>query len=359
MMLIFLCGMGILLCAICYLQLKWIKKGLQGASYRFLQLLLGVSGSILVYRFSGLFYRLQQESLRTVILFVSSVTLLWIIVFAILHLIAYLLWKCKGYKVSIKHVLCTCILLTALLTFTGYQQAAPLAMRSYTVPARMPLKKDLHFIFISDLHLGSGTDESRIDRLFAMIKQQPIDAVLMAGDIFDESTPNSILQYFCKKSQTAPFHDKIYYASGNHELLNKDRNSYENMMKESGIHIIEDACVKVDDRFYLIGRKDKKEERSTLASLLRSCKEKKPIIVLDHRPLFDEELKVDLQVSGHTHQGQIFPNTLFTKLAYPYDYGYYTKPYPMIVSSGAGTWGLPMRIGTTSEVVYITLKSQN
>ena len=65
-----------------------------------------------------------------------------------------------------------------------------------------------------------------------------------------------------------------------------------------------------------------------------------------------------LDVYKRQHQGQIFPNTLFTKLAYPYDYGTYQKPYPMIVSSGAGTWGLPIRIGTTSEIVKITLKGQ-
>lgn len=141
-------------------------------------------------------------------------------------------------------------------------------------------------------------------------------------------------------------------------MLSKNRKAYETLLKQSGIHILKDETAFVDHRFYVIGRKDKKERRMELATFIKSCQADKPIIVIDHRPCFDDVHAIDLQVSGHTHQGQIFPNTLFTKLAYPYDYGTYQKPYPMIVSSGAGTWGLPIRIGTTSEIVKITLKGQ-
>lgn len=269
-----------------------------------------------------------------------------------------MLEKRRAYKLSLRYILGGCILFTALFVYIGYRQAAPLVLRSYSVTAKMNIVKDLQFYLLSDLHLGSGVDKQRMDQMFAMLEKQPMDALLVAGDLFDEATPITDLQYFCMKCRNASFHDKIYYSPGNHELLSKNRKAYETLLKQSGIHILKDETAFVDHRFYVIGRKDKKERRMELATFIKSCQADKPIIVIDHRPCFDDVHAIDLQVSGHTHQGQIFPNTLFTKLAYPYDYGTYQKPYPMIVSSGAGTWGLPIRIGTTSEIVKITLKGQ-
>ena len=358
MMGVFLAGMGLLVCLVSYLQLRWIHQQIQGFFYRCLQVLLVSGDGILFYRFSNQFYRLQQESLRAWILLISTIVLVWFILFALMQGIAFLLEKRRAYKLSLRYILGGCILFTALFVYIGYRQAAPLVLRSYSVTAKMNIVKDLQFYLLSDLHLGSGVDKQRMDQMFAMLEKQPMDALLVAGDLFDEATPITDLQYFCMKCRNASFHDKIYYSPGNHELLSKNRKAYETLLKQSGIHILKDETAFVDHRFYVIGRKDKKERRMELATFIKSCQADKPIIVIDHRPCFDDVHAIDLQISGHTHQGQIFPNTLFTKLAYPYDYGTYQKPYPMIVSSGAGTWGLPIRIGTTSEIVKITLKGQ-
>lgn len=87
-----------------------------------------------------------------------------------------------------------------------------------------------------------------------------------------------------------------------------------------------------------------------------------PLILLDHQPLEIDKSRqdqIDLQLSGHTHEGQIFPGNLITKLIYELDYGYMKRGnYNLIVSSGYGTWGPPLRIGTHSEIVCATVNFQ-
>lgn len=86
-----------------------------------------------------------------------------------------------------------------------------------------------------------------------------------------------------------------------------------------------------------------------------------PVIVMDHQPanMIEYGNEVDLILSGHTHQGQIFPANLITNAMFTVDYGYYQKDKDspqVIVTSGVGTWGPPLRIGTNSEIVQITIE---
>ncbi len=88
--------------------------------------------------------------------------------------------------------------------------------------------------------------------------------------------------------------------------------------------------------------------------------ESMPVIVIDHNPksIHEYDGAVDLALSGHTHRGQLFPANLITKFIYTADYGYYLKEPGapnLIVTSGAGTWGPPMRIGTKCEIVCVSL----
>lgn len=92
---------------------------------------------------------------------------------------------------------------------------------------------------------------------------------------------------------------------------------------------------------------------------MRNINKKLPIILLDHQPPKNNSFinnEIDLQLSGHTHQGQFFPNNFFTKILFVIDYGYMKSGNSnLIVSSGYGTWGPPIRIGNKPEIVFIKL----
>ena len=115
---------------------------------------------------------------------------------------------------------------------------------------------------------------------------------------------------------------------------------------------------------YIVGRKDKTAEHSAegrkpLASLMEGIDLAQPIIVMDHQP-YQLDLAaaagVDVNLSGHTHRGQIAPNHLFTRRIFELDWGYLRKGnLHAIVSSGFGTWGPPIRLGSQSEIIELTI----
>lgn len=99
--------------------------------------------------------------------------------------------------------------------------------------------------------------------------------------------------------------------------------------------------------------------RLELSSLIEEIDNNLPIILLDHQPVNLEEGQrngIDLQLSGHTHNGQFFPNNLIAKYVFENSWGYLRKgEYQIVVSSGFGTWGPPIRIGSHSEITDLTI----
>jgi hypothetical protein len=113
----------------------------------------------------------------------------------------------------------------------------------------------------------------------------------------------------------------------------------------------------------IVGRDDKtNSKRATLREILKDIDREKPIILMDHQPFNLEQAQneeVDLQLSGHTHNGQFWPGSLIVKWMYELSYGYKSKgDTHYYVSSGIGLWGPKFRIGTKSEIVVIDLKSK-
>ena len=134
-------------------------------------------------------------------------------------------------------------------------------------------------------------------------------------------------------------------------------------MKEAHIHVLEDEVFCEEDLFCVIGRLDVKERRKSLDVLLDRMSESLPVILLDHRPYKEEAIqsgKVDLQLSAHTHNGQIFPFHPFDHLFFYHAYGMYQKDhYKLFVTSGAGVWGIPVRVGSNREMVVLNLHFQS
>lgn len=137
-------------------------------------------------------------------------------------------------------------------------------------------------------------------------------------------------------------------------------------LEKAGIRLLEDETVLIGDAFYLSGRLDasSKEKsgivRLTPDELTSGLDHTKPILVIDHQPSELRELSgagVDLALSGHTHDGQLFPGNLTTRIGWMNSRGKLVLGnMTSIVTSGAGVWGPAMRVGTDSEVVEITVQ---
>ncbi|MGQ0286530.1 metallophosphoesterase [Pasteurellaceae bacterium 22721_9_1] len=212
----------------------------------------------------------------------------------------------------------------------------------------------------SDFHLGKFFGASQLDRLAHIFEQQKVDVILLPGDIMDDN----VNAYLAEKMQPhlaklkAPL--GVYATLGNHDLFG-DEVRIENEIRRAGIIPLDNKVQNIANRFILIGRNDDLDRnRPTTEVLLQQVNSDLPVILLDHRPTDIEQhakLPIDIQVSGHTHKGQIFPANLITKLTYFFDYGYKKIGNGhFFVTSGYGFWGVPFRLGSQSEVVIIDVK---
>jgi predicted MPP superfamily phosphohydrolase len=221
----------------------------------------------------------------------------------------------------------------------------------------------LNIVMISDVHMGIGIQENGVDRMIHLINQLDPDIVLFCGDIFDESTTTRLKEYSREAFKNIKSKYGVYAITGNHEYNAGDIGETISYFKDANITYLQDEAIKIENSFYIVGRNDPVNVRITgqdvkpLSELLKDVDKSIPIIVLNHRPerlQEAEEEGVDLQLSGHTHKGQMFPGNLITERIYKKDYGYLKSDnFNLIVSSGYGTWGPPVRIGSRSEIVNI------
>jgi uncharacterized protein len=259
------------------------------------------------------------------------------------------------------------IFVTILLVY-GTWNARNIKVTSYNVniPKQAGTLKQLHIVMLADLHLGSIAD-NRQERIIDVVNKLKADIVLIPGDLIDDIVP------FVRQGMESDFKKiksryGVYASFGNHDNMSGSVEYTIEQFNKAGINVLKDDSVKVSESFYLVGREDKSNEmtsgkkRKELSSLMDGVDRNLPVIMLDHQPINIEEAKnagVDLQLSGHTHQGQFFPFNLVTNKVFKTDYGYLkTRSLQVIVTSGAGTWGPPIRIGTSSEVVDIMVKFQ-
>ncbi len=223
------------------------------------------------------------------------------------------------------------------------------------------LGKKLRIVAASDLHLGVSINKQNLQKFVALINAQKPDIVLLAGDVADHSTEPIIRQNMAEEFRTIQSKYGVFAITGNHEYFGESPFALENYLKTAGVKYLRDSSVLVDSSFYVIGRDDKMNpKRQTVNALVQSLDTRKTIILLDHQPFHLEDAannNIDLQVSGHTHNGQFFPGNLLVKNMYEMAHGYLKKAKThFYISSGLGIWGPQYRIGTQSEIVVIELE---
>lgn len=224
-------------------------------------------------------------------------------------------------------------------------------------------RDSLKIVAISDLHLGYGIGKKEFEGWIEKINNENPDIVIIGGDIIDSSVRPLIADDVASSFHKIKAPLGIYACLGNHEYLSGSSESM-NFIKQTGVNLLKDMVAEIDSTFYIIGRDDKMNpKRKSLEQLTEGLDKTKPIILLDHQPFHLEDAEnngIDLQFSGHTHRGQVWPISLVTDAIYEVSHGYKQKgDTHVIVSSGIGIWGGKFRIGTQSEYVVITLKGKD
>jgi predicted MPP superfamily phosphohydrolase len=219
-------------------------------------------------------------------------------------------------------------------------------------------------VVVSDVHLGTVIQANHLERIVNKINQINPDIVFMPGDIVDEDVAPVIEQNMAETIRKLNPRYGIYAVTGNHEYFSgvEEAVAY---LEKAGIRVLQDDFVKVADAFYVIGRKDRMAERMAggrkkLKDIMEGIDQSLPLIMMDHQPYELDQAKengVDLQLSGHTHHGQLFPFNYITSAVYELSWGYLKKVTThYYVSCGVGTWGPPVRTCSRPEVVQIRVK---
>lgn len=312
-------------------------------------------------------------------------SLLYVVLFDLLRLIAKhtklkntLLFS-RGSVISIGSVVVACAVATCLY---GIFNARNIKVNEYSVTVNKSCGSDKHLkaVLVADLHMGYAIGVDHITNMVEKINQQDADIVIIAGDIFDNSydgmdDPEGI------KAQLKSIKSKygVYAVYGNHDIdekilmgftfdwggkqLNSEKMT--NFIKECDIKLINDESVLINDEFYLAGRRDTDKPgtedgtRAEISELTKDLDKTKPIFVLSHEP--DELQKTadagaDIDFSGHTHDGQLFPGNLTIGLFWENPCGMIKKDNMYsIVTSGVGVYGTFMRVGTDAEICSIDI----
>lgn len=220
----------------------------------------------------------------------------------------------------------------------------------------------------SDIHLGNIVGNKHLKRLVTRVNAMNADLVLLPGDVIDDSIEPFLRNSMSRTLGELKSKHGIFAVLGNHEYYGGNAEQYIGEMNKIGIQVLRDQTVEIAGAIYVAGRKDKTAEspnstgRLEVKELIESLNMTKPIILMDHQPTkFAQaaEAGTDILLSGHTHRGQFIPNHLFTKRLFELDWGYMRKEaMHVIVSSGFGTWGPPIRIGSRSEIIQLEINFQ-
>lgn len=312
-------------------------------------------------------------------------SLLYVVLFDLLRIIAKhtklkntLLFS-RGSVISIGSVVVACAVATCLY---GIFNARNIKVNEYSVTVNKSCGSDKHLkaVLVADLHMGYAIGVDHITNMVEKINQQDADIVIIAGDIFDNSydgmdDPEGI------KAQLKSIKSKygVYAVYGNHDIDEKilmgftfdwggkqlHNEKMTNFMKECNIKLINDESVLINDEFYLVGRRDTDKPgtedgtRAEISELTKDLDKTKPIFVLSHEP--DELQKTadagaDIDFSGHTHDGQLFPGNLTIGLFWENPCGMIKKDNMYsIVTSGVGVYGTFMRVGTDAEICSVDI----
>jgi len=254
------------------------------------------------------------------------------------------------------------LIVAIILSIGHYNFKHPVIVeKEIIIPKNGNKYTELKVAAVSDIHLGVAIDKAKLKRYVQLINEQNPDIIIIAGDMIDNNPyPLHKEKMYEEINQlNAPL--GVYFCLGNHEYISGMEDGMD-FLRKTNMTLVVDSAALVDDSFWIIGRDDKQgnPNRKALAELVAETNTNQPLILLDHEPYFLEEAVengIDIQFSGHTHGGQLWPVTLIVKSIFEIGHGYKKKENTHVyVSSGLALWGPQVRIGTQSEIVILNIR---
>lgn len=322
---------------------------------------------ICVFSLFGAFLFRGLDMPATLAQIISRVGTGWL-VFTLYMVLALLLFEAlRVLNIPIRHsFLFSFALVVCVLGYGYYRYQHP-----DTKVINMVINKDIdtgdtrpfRVVAISDVHLGYGTGKRMLARYVDRINAERPDLVLIGGDLIDnDATPLFQTRMEEELSRVnAPM--GIYMVPGNHEYISGIE-ACERFIARTPITLLRDSAVVLPNGIQIVGRDDRSDKRrQSVRQLTETLDKSRPILLLDHQPYdlaLTAQAGVDLQFSGHTHRGQVWPLSWLVDRMFELSYGMKRVGDCVIyVSSGLSLWGPPFRIGTNSEMVVFNLTFNN
>lgn len=257
----------------------------------------------------------------------------------------------------------------SLLLVWGTLCAVRPRVTRYTIPVHKKAGSlsSLRVALVSDVHLGVSIDDRQLQAMCQTLGTLEPDLILIAGDLLDSGLSglhdsDKIRATLC--SLKAPH--GVYLCLGNHDVRGGATTEETiRFFQRCGLNVLYDDAVHILHSYTLIGRADygfsktAGAPRAAVDALILRADPAQPILLMDHQPnqlVQAAEAGVDVQFSGHTHRGQMFPISFLTKRQFETDYGLWKYGrFTAVISSGYGTWGPRLRLGSRSELVLATL----
>lgn len=264
----------------------------------------------------------------------------------------------RGFK---KAALAGMLLLSLGVVVAGAINFNTIRLSPYTVevPRKASRMDHLKIAFVADFHLSAGTDVEVVERFAQKIALVEPDLLIFGGDIVEGNGVGGNLSRAAQIIRGIHPGYGVFGVMGNHEHYGRgDRGRF---FEQAGIRILADSVVVIDRSFNLAGRRDgQSNRRMNIGQLLQSVNDSLPVILVDHRPTEIDQVSrttVDVQLSGHTHDGQLFPINLIVGSMYPLSWGHEKIGHThFFVTSGIRLWGPPVRTAGKSEIMVIDLR---
>ncbi len=284
----------------------------------------------------------------------------WLIVVLYMTPLSLLMQLIHRIFPSFKHGLIYAWLLTLGILTYGYIHHFHVEVYRYDIQVDKKMSPTpIKIVGVSDIHLGEGSTQEQLRDYITKIQAENPDLILISGDLIDHGVTALYRDAMAKQLHRLHAPLGIYMAPGNHEYLG-GMEQCAAFISKTPIHLLRDEIATLPNGIQIIGRDDySNKNRKGLSSLLKQTNSTHPIILLDHQPRYlaeNAKHPIDLQLSGHTHHGQIWPLNWLTDYLFEQSHGYKQwGQMHVFVSSGLSLWGPPFRIGTTSDMVVFTL----
>lgn len=275
----------------------------------------------------------------------------------------------QNYLLAKQIAMLIAITVTVILQITGFIHANTVQIKDFTFhfENKHASLKEINLVFVSDIHLGTIIKNAHLEKLTSTVNSLNPDIIVLGGDVFDEDLFPVIQNNLGDILKELKAKYGVYAVPGNHEYIGGIDKAIDYLTKHK-ITVLRDQSVMIQNSLVLMGADDAsrkslvKESVKSIREYIQPEMRSLPKILAMHNPsrlkeAVNPDHRIGLVLCGHTHHGQMWPANHITDLIYSVSYGYkqFGKTH-VYVSSGFGTWGPPVKIGTHSEIIQVKIK---